>query len=219
MKILLLEDDLILSDIIRENLKLSGFEVILALDGEIAIEEIENQRFDLFIFDINVPKLSGIDLLKELRDYCNTTPTILITAYQDIQHLTDGFNAGCDDYIKKPFEYEELEQRILNLKRKFNIETIEYKKFTEDIYFNFEKHEIKIHDQTTYISQKESEILRYFYNNISRTVSINEIMQNIWIYDELPTEATLRVYIKNLRHIIGREYIQTIRGSGYIFEP
>jgi DNA-binding response OmpR family regulator len=218
MHILLLEDDAILSDIMRENLELSGFLVDLMMDGEAAIQAISNHKYDLFLFDINVPIASGLEVLKFARTYHYETPTIMITAYQDINHLKESFQLGCDDYIKKPFEYEELEQRIDNIKRHFNIENNQLTTIAEGIHFNFTKQEVVNHKRQHHLSQKEAEILNYLFSHRSRVISNEELMQNIWIYDEIPSDATLRVYIKNLRNIIGKEYIKTIRGRGYCFE-
>ncbi len=218
MKILLLEDDPILSDIMKENLELSGFDVTLVMDGEEAMKVISNDKFNLFLFDINVPLASGMDVLKFAREYHYETPTIMITAYQDINHLKESFSLGCDDYIKKPFEYEELEQRIVNIKKHFNIENEADVTLGENLLFNFAKQEIKQKDDSYHLSQKEAEILNYLFTNINRVISTEELMQNIWIYDEIPSDATLRVYIKNLRNIVGKEHIKTIRGTGYCFE-
>jgi len=218
MKILLLEDDPILSDIMKENLELSGFTVALVMDGEEAMQVISNDKFDLFLFDINVPLASGMDVLKFAREYHYETPTIMITAYQDITHLKESFSLGCDDYIKKPFEYEELEQRIVNIKKRFNIENQKDVILGEGLFFNFTKQEVKTKDGYTHLSQKEAEILNYLFTNIDRVISSEELMQNIWIYDEMPSDATLRVYIKNIRNIVGKEHIKTIRGTGYCFE-
>jgi len=218
LKILLLEDDPILSDIMYDHLDEYGYEVTLCTDGEQALEAIDIINFDLFIFDINVPKQCGIDVLRNTRSYHKNTPTILITAYQDIEHLKKGFIAGCDDYIKKPFELEELDHRIENIKRKFNIDTNQSILISENIYFDYSKHLIKIENDIHKLSQKESQILNYFLNNPKRTISNEELMQNIWQYQEMPSNATLRVYIKNLRMILGFEKIRTIRGTGYSFE-
>ncbi len=218
MQILLLEDDPILSDIMQENLELSGFCVTLAMDGDSAIKKISDTKFDLFIFDINVPLASGLEVLKFAREYHYETPTIMITAYQDIQHLKEGFALGCDDYIKKPFEYEELEQRIVNIKKHFNIDNQADVTLAPNLLFNASKQEIIKEGITMHLSQKESEILNYLYTNKKRVISTTELMQNIWVYDDIPSDATLRVYIKNLRHILGKEHIKTIRGIGYCFE-
>jgi len=218
MHILLLEDDPTLSDIIKENLELSGFSVTLVMDGEEAMKAISDSKFDLFLFDINVPLASGLDVLKFAREYHYKTPTIMITAYQDIKHLKEGFSLGCDDYIKKPFEYEELEQRIVNIKKHFNIDNESDITLSHNLTFNFKKQEISKDKHIEHLSQKEAEILNYLCNNINRIVSNEELMQNIWLYDEIPSDATLRVYIKNLRNIIGKEHIKTIHGVGYCFE-
>jgi DNA-binding response OmpR family regulator len=218
MKILLLEDDPTLSDIMKENLELSGFSVSLVMDGEAAMQAISNAKFDLFLFDINVPLASGLDVLKFAREYHYETPTIMITAYQDINHLKEGFALGCDDYIKKPFEYEELEQRIVNIKKRFNIDNQNDMQIDKNISFNLAKQEVIKEGSYEHLSQKEAEILNYLFTNANRVISSEELMQNIWIYDEIPSDATLRVYIKNLRNIIGKEHIKTIRGTGYCFE-
>ena len=218
MKILLLEDDPILSDIMKENLELSGFTVTLVMDGEEAMHVISSDKFDLFLFDINVPLASGMDVLAFAREYHYQTPTIMITAYQDVDHLKKSFSLGCDDYIKKPFDYEELEQRIVNIKKHFNIDSHEDLKLAKNLLFNFSKQEVRNKNDCTHLSQKEAEILNYLFTNINRVVSSAELMQNIWIYDEIPSDATLRVYIKNLRNIVGKEHIKTIRGTGYCFE-
>ena len=218
MKILFLEDDPILSDIIYDYLLELGYDATHCSDGKEALEMIDDKNFDLFLFDINVPAKSGIEVLKTARSYHKNTPTILITAYQDIEHLKNGFVAGCDDYIKKPFELEELEQRIENIKRKFNIETDQSIKIDKDIWFDYNKHTIKKDKNIHKLSQKECQILNYFVNNQKRLIPNEELMQNVWEFDDMPSDATLRVYIKNLRIILGHEKIQTIRGLGYSFE-
>lgn len=218
MKILLLEDDPILSDIMYDFLDDLGYKVTLCNDGGETLEKIDEHIYDLFIFDINVPTSSGIEVLKTAREYHKNTPAILITAYQDIEHLKSGFLAGCDDYIKKPFELEELEHRIENIKRKFNIEMHQMVEIEDGMMFDYEKHIITKGESVFKLSQKECQILNYFINNQKRVISNDELIQNIWEFDEMPSDATLRVYIKNLRIILGREKIQTVRGLGYSFE-
>lgn len=214
MHILLLEDDTILSNILIEHLskehKVAHYE-----DGEKSLEAIENGKFDLLILDIQVPLLSGIEVVKTLRSFKITTPTILITAYQDTSFLKEGFESGCDDYIKKPFALEELDLRIKNLSKRFNIE--------EDISFKLDKNttlfphknQIQIANKTYTIANKECEILKYLCTHPKRVISNDELIQNLWEYQSMPSDATIRVYIKNLRQILGKEKIQTIRGSGY----
>jgi DNA-binding response OmpR family regulator len=218
MKILLLEDDPILSDILTHHLRDSGYEVMHVEDGNHALDEASDAKFDLFLFDINVPKKSGLDVIKTLREYNNTTPAIVITAYQDTTHMKNGFDSGCDDYIKKPFDLEELDLRINNIKKRFSIESDEVVQLDYDITIIPTKNKLIIGKNEHQLAHKECEILLYLSRNKKRVVSADELMQNLWEYESMPSDATIRVYIKNLRNILGKERIQTIRGSGYYFE-
>ncbi len=217
MKILLLEDDVLLSDLIYTHLVEQGYKVDAFDDGINALKSIESQKYDMFIFDINVPRMSGLELLKDIREYNITIPTIMITAYQDTQNLKKGFGYGCDDYIKKPFDLEELSQRVLNIAKRFGIEKstlIDMKTHTLDTLENI----IRKDDKAYEISKKEAQILHYLYKNANRPVNFDELFQNVWHYDDYPSQTTVRVYIKNLRNIIGKDRIKTLRGLGYIYE-
>ena len=218
MKILLLEDDPILSDILTHHLRESGYDVLHVEDGESALDEASNSKFDMLLFDINVPKKSGLDVVKTLREYNNTTPAIVITAYQDTTHMKNGFQSGCDDYIKKPFDLEELDLRINNIKKRFSIESEDVVKLDSNITLIPTKNKLVISNKEYQIAHKECEILLYLSSHKKRVVSAEELMQNLWEYESMPSDATIRVYIKNLRSILGKERIQTIRGSGYYFE-
>lgn len=216
MRILLLEDDTILSNIIIEHLS-QNHDVTHYEDGEEALSTIENGKFDLLILDIQVPSLSGIEVVKSLRSYKDTTPTILITAYQDTSFLKEGFESGCDDYIKKPFVLEELDVRIKNLSKRFSIEEEEVLILDEITTFYPNTNQIKVQDKTYTIANKECEVLKYLCTHPKRVIPSEELIQNIWEYECMPSDATIRVYIKNLRQILGKEKIQTIRGIGYSF--
>ncbi len=218
MRILLLEDDPILSDILTHHLRESGYDVVHVEDGERALDEAVDTKFDLLLFDINVPKKSGLDVVKTLREYNNTTPAIVITAYQDTSHMKNGFESGCDDYIKKPFDLEELDLRINNIKKRFFIESEEIVQLDSKITLIPTKNKLIIGNIEHQIAHKECEILLYLSSHKKRVVSAEELMQNLWEYESMPSDATIRVYIKNLRNILGKERIQTIRGSGYYFE-
>jgi len=218
MKILLLEDDAILGDLIYTFLIQKGFITIHAEDGEEALNYLENEKFDLLIFDINVPAISGLEVLKNVRAYAITTPVIMITAYQDTEHLKKGFDFGCDDYIKKPFDLEELFQRIKNLAKRYGIEDNNILELSKDLKLFKDKNIIQKNGVDYEISKKENKILIYLFTHKGRTISFDELIQNIWNYDDIPSETTIRVYIKNLRTILGKESIKTIRGFGYCYE-
>lgn len=216
MRILLLEDDTILSNIIIEHLS-KHHNVTHFEDGEESLHAIENDKFDLLILDIQVPSLSGIEVVKNLRFFKNTTPTILITAYQDTSFLKEGFESGCDDYIKKPFALEELDVRIKNLSKRFSIEEEIALPLDNGVTFFPAKNQIEVDDKVYTIANKECEVLKYLCTHPKRVIPSDELIQNIWGYESMPSDATIRVYIKNLRQILGKDKIQTIRGSGYCF--
>ena len=219
MRVLLLEDDNLLSDLLNDHLIDKGYDVTLCLNGQDALEYLIDEKFDLALLDINTPIMSGLEVLKTIREeYKNKTPVIILTAYQDTKHLKDSFENGVDDYIKKPFDLEELDQRILRLCRQFSIEQNANIEISSDILFDPESCKISLKDKSISIAQKERDILKYFCTHKRRVISSEELLQNIWAYEEMPTDATIRVYIKNLREIIGKEKISTIRGIGYKFE-
>ena len=219
MKILLLEDDIILSEIIEEFLISLDYEVICSYDGLNASELVYEQSFDLMLLDVEVPSLDGFEFLKSLRDQNINTPAIYITSLNTSKDLQKGFDIGCDDYIKKPFELKELEIRMNHLKiiKKIDLQDIVIinKKYKYD-FTSFTI--IKSDKKKTILSKKESKILEYFLKNENRTISLEELIGNIWQYDETPTNATIRTYIKNLRKILDEEMIVTTKGLGYKFE-
>ncbi|MDQ7066577.1 MAG: response regulator transcription factor [Sulfurimonas sp.] len=215
MKILLLEDDTALATILVDYLE-DEYEVVQTYSMKRALSLSEEHKFDLYIFDINVPDGDGISLLKELRAFHDTTPTIFITAFSDTKYLKSAFESGANDFIKKPFDLEELGQRILNIKRQFGLgNKIE---LAVDMLFNVETHKIQTASKTYTLTHKESSFLHYLYKNRSRVVSSDELLQNIWEFDEMPSDDAVRTLIKNLRKQIGKEHILNVRGEGYKFE-
>ncbi len=217
MKILLMEDDPVLSDILLDFLS-ESFDIDYAFNADEVYRQIGSSKYDIFIFDINVAGKTGLELLAELREFNNTTPTIIITAYTDTQYLKKAFELGAHDYIKKPFELEELQARVQNTQKLFNIESENKIDIAQDIIFTPELREIKNKEEPTYLSQKDTDILLYFINNAKRVVTNEELTQNIWDFDNIPSDATIRSHIRTLREIIGKDKIQTLRGVGYKYE-
>ncbi|PUE65826.1 response regulator transcription factor [Arcobacter caeni] len=217
MKILLLEDDLILNEIIEEHLKSQEYEVITVFTGLEAQDLLYSQKFDLLLLDVNVPILSGFELLKELRQKEIYTPAIFLTSLNQVDDIEKGFKSGCDDYIKKPFELKELDIRINNIKRLFLINPNNLIEISKDIFLDKKNLMIKKEQNHIHITKKECEVLEYLMNNNTKVVSINELSLNVWAYEETPISSTIRTYIKNLRKILGDEYIINLRGVGYRF--
>ncbi|HHD79522.1 MAG TPA: response regulator transcription factor [Epsilonproteobacteria bacterium] len=217
MKILLMEDDPVLGEIVADYLSVS-YETDRAFDSAEAQEFIDEKHYDLFIFDINVPGKSGIELLKMLRTFNNTTPAIIITAYEDTAHLKQSFDAGAHDYIRKPFELEELKLRIEKSRVLFHIEQDVPVKLTQILTYYPRKYVVSDGVKTSTLRPKEAKILDYLIAHPKRLISQDELVQNIWEFDELPSDATLRSYIRKLREIIGNDKIVTQRGMGYRYE-
>ena len=217
MKILLLEDDLILNEIIEEHLISQKHEITTVFTGLEAQDLLYSQRFDLLLLDVNVPILNGFELLKDLRQKEIYTPAIFLTSLNQIDDIEKGFKSGCDDYLKKPFELKELDLRINNIKRLFNIENQDLIQISKDTYLDKKNLLIKKENEQIHLAKKECEVLEYLINNSSKTVSIEELSLNVWAYEEAPISSTIRTYIKNLRRVLGEEYIINLRGVGYRF--
>lgn len=212
-----MEDDAVLSDIILEYLQ-EFWHVDYAYDSTEVYEALEKQKYDLFLFDINVPGKNGLELLQELRSFSDNTPTIFITAYTDTDYLTKAFDIGAHDYIKKPFELDELNARILNTKRIYNIDASSLISISQNIQFSPTTKELIIQGKKSSLGAKDALILAYFLKNPKRLISTEELTQNIWSFDTIPSDATLRSHIRTLRELIGKEHITTVRGEGYIYE-
>jgi DNA-binding response OmpR family regulator len=214
MKILLLEDDVILQEIIEEFLQEKGYEVESFFDGEKALEAIGSTRYDILLLDVNVPNIDGFEILTYLREIGNTTPAIYITSLAGMSDLKKGFDLGADDYLRKPFELEELDARILHIIKLYRLqEEIEF----DDMKFIPKAHQLVVGDQTIEMRQKEAQVLEYFVRNSGKIISCDEIIENVWDDENIPTHATIRTYIKNLRKMFTKEYFDNIKGEGYRF--
>jgi len=204
-KLLLLEDDPNLSKTLIKYLKLNEYEVDWAKNGEEALELCYEYTYDLYLFDINVPLLNGIDLLSELRDAEDMTPTIIISALVDIDSITKGFIAGADDYLKKPFDPEELLIRIRaktsKLKKRLKFHNFEIDLQRDAVY----KEGDELH-----LGQVQKAILLSLIKNYPNPVTKEELL----LLHENPSDVALRVNITKLKKNLGIT-IENVRGVGY----
>lgn len=215
MKIALLEDDAILQEIIEEFLIQScGYEVESFSDGERGLDAITQKKYDLLLLDVNLPSIDGFEILTYLRERHNTTPAIYITSMDSVKSLKKGFDIGADDYLKKPFDLEELRVRIEHIIKRYHLEE---EIVFDEILFIPKAHQLIIDDKTIEIRQKEAQILTYFLKNRGKIISAEELIENIWDDTNIPTNATIRTYIKNIRKLFTKEYFENIKGEGYRF--
>ena len=217
-QILLVEDDETLSELISEYLSEQGYDVTVCADAKAALDTAYERNFDILILDVKLPKGDGFSLLRELRRLGNDTPAIFTTSLNALQDLEIGYKSGCDDYLKKPYELKELLLRIqILIKRKFSHVNDEFIELNDGYKFYPSSKTLRQNGQIVNLSNKESELLALFLENKNALLSKEAIFEKIWNYGEEPSELSLRVYVKNLRRILGKDAIVNRRGDGYIY--
>ncbi len=216
MNILLLEDDLLFSESLEDFLEEAGFSVDLCNDGECALEKSYENSYDLLLLDVNVPKLNGFEVLQNIRMQNNNTPAIFLTSFKDKESVLKGFDKGADDYLKKPVDLDELHSRIIALLKRTNcmIDTIKIGKY----FYNPKQKKLIYQEEELTLSKKLSDLLDILIEHKNQLVTKEEISGRLWEWDKQPSEGSLRVYINELKKIIGKEMIQNQKGIGYKLE-
>ncbi len=208
MKLLLLEDDITLQESLCDYLEVEGFSVDIANNANEAYEKTFENSYDFYLFDINLPDESGFEVLKNLKNSGDKTPTFYITALVDIESIAKGFNIGVDDYIKKPFDPEELVIRI-KAKLKNDNKEIRYK----DIVYNPSTKEIFKDKESIYLGEVGLKLFDKLIKNKNKIVSKYDLLELL----ESPNSNALRVNLNKLKNRLNLD-IKNIRGQGYILE-
>ncbi len=216
-RVLLLEDDIELSDTITQFLRSNDFDVVQCFDAKDAKVSIYETPFDLWLLDIKIPYQSGMDLLEELRNEGDDTPAIFITSLHGVNDATRGFDIGCDDYIRKPFALKELLARIeAVIKRRYksngNLIVIDKKISFDPLNFT-----LTVENGRIPLKPKEAKLLALFLQNPDLIVTKEEIFSRLWGYGEIPNEGSLRTFVKVLRKHLGKDRIETLKEVGYRF--
>jgi len=210
MKILVLEDDKLFNDTLEDFLDEEGFKVTTALDPYSALDMTYEERFDLYLFDVNLPYETGFSLLKQLRDAGDKTPTIFLTSRDDKRSLTNGFDAGADDYMKKPIDLDELLLRInALLRRQTRSERVEVGDYVIDI----KAKELKKDGEVIKLGAKAFELLLLLLQSKGEVVSMPTIEEKLWHSNEEASLGAVRVYVTTLKKYFPT--IENIRGVGY----
>jgi len=210
MNILLLEDDEILAESLIDLFEVEDFKITHVTDGNGVLDSTFENSFDLYLFDVNVPVLNGFELLKSLRESGDSTPCIFLTALSDVASLSLGFDVGADDYVKKPFDFDELVVRIKALiKKRYN--SYKEKIRFENLSFDLLKDELYKDDEFIPLPPSELKLTKLFFKNIAKTLAKE------YILDELSniSDGSLRVHINKLRKL--ELPIVTVKGVGYRF--
>ena len=207
MKILILEDDFSLANTLKEILTIEGYDVDIANNANEAYEKTFNKQYDLYIFDINLPDENGIEVLKNLKNANDSTPTIFLTALTDLNTMSKAFEAGSEDYIKKPFDIDEFLIRV-KAKLNKNNKIIKFK----DYEYDPTSKELKQNGKIVHLSNTLKDIFHELITNKNSIVSKELLLD---ITDS--TDASLRVNINKLKNKLGIN-IKNFRGEGYMLE-
>ena len=215
MRILLVEDDALLGDGIYAGLRRDNNSVDWLKNGETALSAIAETQYDCVILDIGLPKMSGLDVLRQLRDSNNSVPVLILTAQDAISDRVKGLDAGADDYLVKPFEFAELCARLRALTRRTRgiaSESIQYK----NININTAAHTVDYNGKTIVLSRREFTLLVEMITNQGRVLSKQQLEQKLYNWGDEVESNTIEVYIHHLRKKLYTELIKTVRGIGYI---
>ena len=217
MKILIIEDDIQLNTTITNLLKYKGYKTTSVEDGEVAFEYINKNLYDLYIIDINIPKISGLELLKYIRQKDLKTPVVIITASLELENIKTAYKNGCDEYIKKPFYLEELEIKIDKICKVNSDQNVI--KISENIFYDMRLEELFIDDKIKRLRKKEKRLLTILLKNLNKTVPTQTLEDYVWEND-IKESYHLRQLVNALRKYFGKEerFIFSEAGVGYRIE-
>lgn len=217
-KILVLEDDLLFASTLEDFLGSEGFLVDIAKDGQECLDLNYENNYDLYIFDINVPKINGLELLKSLRENNDNTPTIFLTSYKDKDTLKDAFLKGCDDYIKKPADLDELYLRIKALLKR-NKKEFDLINLSPSIIFDPVKKRVYENEIDLNLPIKVLELIELFVENNGDIVTKDMIINRLWSTSESYSDGSIRVYINHVKKLFeNKDSVVNIKGIGYKVE-
>ncbi len=219
MKILVIEDDISLQNIITKRLHAEGFEVDSCLDGQEGYDYADGIDYDCIVLDLMLPKLNGIEVMKKLRAKGNKSNILILTAKDSIEDRVRGLNAGADDYLVKPFAFDELLARIRVLMRRQG-EIKDNILILEDLKMNVDEHWVTRGEKNILLTSKEYSLLEYLMRNQGRILTRTQISDHVWNNEFEYDSNIVDVYIRYLRGKIDKDFdvklIHTIRGFGYV---
>ena len=219
-KILLVEDEKKISRFVELELEHESYEVIVKENGKKALQELENNEFDLVLLDLMLPGIDGIEVCRRLREFSDI-PVIMVTAKDGVSDKVEGLDIGADDYITKPFAIEELLARVRALLRRSD-ESEDRKGLLkiDNLEMDTEKHQVKRNGKSIDLTKKEYDLLEYLLENKKIVISREQLLSNVWGYEYSGETNVVDVYIRYLRSKIDdpfdKKLIHTVRGVGYV---
>ena len=217
MHILIVEDEVGIVKFLQQGLQEEGYIITTASDGLMGLEHTQKTTFDLILLDWMLPKMNGLEVCKAIREKDDSTPIIFLTAKDTVQETIEGLKAGANDYIKKPFSFEELIERIkihFRVQKEADVLTL------GSIVINLNKHIVSVNDNVIALTQREFELLTYLVRNKGNVCTRNQIIEDVWDihfeYDTGVIDVFINAIRKKLNLKIEQDYIKTVRGVGYI---
>jgi DNA-binding response OmpR family regulator len=218
VRVLVVEDDGDIAQVLQRSLRLEGYEVRVAGDGEVALEAYQDFAPDLLILDLGLPKLDGVEVARRIRA-TDDVPILMLTARDALDSRVEGLDSGADDYLVKPFERQELLARLRALLRRRPPRGMA-PLTVGDLRLNPDTHEVHRGDRVVELTQREFELLEYLMRNERLVISRQRLLDEVWGYDPFSITNTIEVFVSNLRRKLesGGEprLLHTVRGAGYV---
>ena len=219
VRVLVVEDDEDIAQVLQRSLRLEGYEVRLAADGEAGLEQTHAFLPDLIVLDLGLPKLDGMEVARRMRSDDDDTPILILTARDALDARVEGLDSGADDYLVKPFERQELLARIRALLRRRPPRGMAPLR-VGDLMLNPDTHEVTRGERSIDLTQREFELLEYLMRNERLVISRQKLLDEVWGYDPFSITNTIEVFVSNLRRKLeaGGEprLLHTVRGAGYV---
>lgn len=213
MKILLLEDDILLNEAITQYLFTEGHVITAVRDGDVCLNVLQEQTFDLLILDINVPNINGLSIVERLHALKKIVPVIFISTLIDIEDISKAFALGCFDYLKKPFHLKELSLRINKIIQTTRIDR-HHKRLSKCYSFDADSMTLFFNQEPQQLSKRQLKIIDFLAHNKGFVCSYEMFMQTVW--DDIDVDiATIRAEVNRLKGILKEDFIINIRGIGY----
>jgi two-component system, OmpR family, response regulator len=224
INVLVVDDEAVLAEMVSMALRYEGWNITTAADGASAISAARGTRPDAVVLDIMLPDMSGLDVLRQLREHSPHLPVLLLTAKDAVEDRIAGLTAGGDDYVTKPFSIEEVVLRLRALLRRTGVTTEDSgaQIVVGDLVLDEDSHEVTRAGDAIALTSTEFELLRFLMRNPKRVLSKAQILDRVWSYDFGGRSNIVELYISYLRKKIdsGREpMIHTLRGAGYVLKP
>ena len=216
MKILLLEDEVMLNDAIVEYLELINHQVVTFFDGADALSQLQTEKFDLLILDINVPGMDGLTLLEHLHQLNIHTPAIYISALVDIEDISRAYDLGCYDYLKKPFHLKELSLRIDKIKLSHDVPRV-HLRLSKNYSYDQEHNHLLFNAELQLLSKRQAQIIDILARNRGRIVGFDQFQNYVWD-ENFVDNATIRAEVNRLKKALKEDFIQNIRAQGYMID-